>query len=136
MARLIILLISSSLSLEDSALEINSKLALRCSFRRLVEAGDATYRPAAQSLLTRSFESQISDPTRSLEECAHNLIEAMHHRTSWVPEGNIIGTTLRLKGLEFDRVLIMNPASIQDRKHLYVALTRPSRELILVIPED
>lgn len=111
----------------DSALEF---------IRRLVEAGDATYRPAPQSLLTRSFESQISDPTRSLEECAHNLIEAMHHRTSWVPKGNIIGTTLRLKGLEFDRVLIMNPASIQDRKHLYVALTRPSRELILVIPED
>lgn len=104
--------------------------------RRIIEAGDAIYRPDSQSLLVRSVESQVLDPNRSLEECAQNLIEAMHHRTSWVPKGNIVGTTLRLKGLEFDRVVIMDPVSIHDHKHLYVALTRPSRELILVFPEN
>lgn len=116
---------------------MDGELASALTFvQKLIEVGDAIYRPDSQSLLVRAIASQVSDPDRSLEECAQNLIDTMHHRTSWVPKGNIVGTTLRLKGLEFDRVVIMDPVSIHDQKHLYVALTRPSRELILVFNEN
>lgn len=104
--------------------------------RKLIEGGADKFRPETQSLLLRSLAVQDSDPNRTLEECAQELIEGLHHRSSWVPSGNIVGTTLRLKGLEFDKVVIVDPASIPNNKHLYVALTRPSRELVLVFPES
>ncbi|WP_108807551.1 UvrD-helicase domain-containing protein [Aquimarina spinulae] len=46
--------------------------------------------------------------------------------------GNCIGTTLLTKGLEFDTVVILNAHSFNCPKHLYVALTRASKRLIVI----
>lgn len=46
--------------------------------------------------------------------------------------GNCIGTTLLTKGLEFDTVVILNAHNFNCPKHLYVALTRASKRLIVV----
>ena len=43
-----------------------------------------------------------------------------------------IGTTLLTKGLEFDNVVILNAQDFNDPKHLYVALTRCSKRLIVI----
>jgi|AntAceMinimDraft_9_1070365.scaffolds.fasta_scaffold06536_2 DNA helicase-2/ATP-dependent DNA helicase PcrA len=46
-------------------------------------------------------------------------------------KGKCIGTTLLIKGLEFDAVAILNAHKFSDPKNLYVALTRASRRLIV-----
>ena len=46
--------------------------------------------------------------------------------------GKCIGTTLLTKGLEFDTVILLNAHRFNDRKHLYVALTRASKKLIII----
>lgn len=46
--------------------------------------------------------------------------------------GNCIGTTLLTKGLEFDTVVILNAHDFKCPKHLYVALTRASKKLIVI----
>ena len=45
--------------------------------------------------------------------------------------GRYVGTTLLTKGLEFDTVIVMNPNSFANKKHLYVALTRATNCLIV-----
>jgi len=45
--------------------------------------------------------------------------------------GKCIGTTLLTKGLEFDTVAIMDADKFESAKHLYVALTRASKKLII-----
>lgn len=45
--------------------------------------------------------------------------------------GNCIGTTLLTKGLEFDTVAILNAHKFECPRHLYVAMTRASKRLII-----
>lgn len=47
-------------------------------------------------------------------------------------KGRCIGTTLLTKGLEFDVVIILNAHLFTSPKHLYVALTRASKKLIVI----
>jgi hypothetical protein len=44
-----------------------------------------------------------------------------------------VGSTLLLKGLEADVAVILNP-TVMDRRHLYVAMTRGARQLIICSP--
>lgn len=46
--------------------------------------------------------------------------------------GRCIGTTLLTKGLEFDNVVVLNAHEFKCPKHLYVALTRASKKLIVI----
>lgn len=50
--------------------------------------------------------------------------------------GKCIGTTLLTKGLEFDTVAIMDADKFESAKHLYVALTRASKKLIIFTQSD
>lgn len=50
--------------------------------------------------------------------------------------GRYVGTTLLTKGLEFDSVIIINPNNFTNKKHLYVALTRASLNLIVISPSN
>lgn len=43
-----------------------------------------------------------------------------------------IGTTLLTKGLEFDTVVVLNAHRFTDKRHLYVALTRCCKRLIVI----
>ncbi|MCX6157143.1 MAG: AAA family ATPase [Ignavibacteriae bacterium] len=56
-----------------------------------------------------------------------NLISRMGRKLF----GKSVGTTLLTKGLEFDTVLIINAHKFDSPKHLYVALTRASKRLII-----
>lgn len=50
--------------------------------------------------------------------------------------GKVIGTTLLTKGLEADTVVLLNPSDLLGSRkgimHLYVALTRAIRQIILI----
>lgn len=50
--------------------------------------------------------------------------------------GRCIGTTLLTKGLEFDTVAIIKAHKFECPKHLYVALTRASKRLIVFTNKD
>jgi len=43
-----------------------------------------------------------------------------------------IGTTLLTKGLEFDHVVVLNAQDYKDPRHLYVALTRSCKKLVVI----
>ena len=43
----------------------------------------------------------------------------------------LIGTTLLVKGLEFDHAIVLDAASL-TRKELYVALTRGARSVTII----
>lgn len=45
--------------------------------------------------------------------------------------GRCFGTTLLTKGLEFDTVALINAHRFTDPKHLYVAMTRATRKLVI-----
>lgn len=47
-------------------------------------------------------------------------------------QGKVIGTTLLTKGLEFDTVVVLNAHRFNDKRHLYVALTRCCKRLIVI----
>ena len=47
-------------------------------------------------------------------------------------QGKGIGTTLLTKGLEFDTVVVLNAHRFTDKRHLYVALTRCCKQLIVI----
>ena len=47
-------------------------------------------------------------------------------------KGKGIGTTLLTKGLEFDTVVVLNAHQFNNPKHLYVALTRCCRRLVVI----
>ena len=46
-----------------------------------------------------------------------------------------VGSTLLLKGLEADVAVILNPA-VMDHRHLYVAMTRGAKQLIVCSPKQ
>jgi superfamily I DNA/RNA helicase len=47
-------------------------------------------------------------------------------------EGRCLGTTLLTKGLEFDTVVVLNAHKFKSPKHLYVALTRARKKLVVI----
>lgn len=47
-----------------------------------------------------------------------------------------IGTTLLTKGLEFDNVVVLNAHLFKDPRHLYVALTRCCKRLVVISNSD
>jgi len=78
--------------------------------------------------------------TESLEEAHFNKItvyEAMVNKRNRIRRngkkiyGNCIGTTLLTKGLEFDTVVLLDAHKYKCPKHLYVAMTRASKKLII-----
>lgn len=46
-------------------------------------------------------------------------------------DGKYLGTTLLTKGLEFDTVVILNAHRYTNPKHLYVALTRAAKQVVI-----
>ncbi|WP_324024899.1 AAA family ATPase [Maribacter sp. BPC-D8] len=89
----------------------------------------------------KSHRSELfSSFVKSLREADENKIlvsEAMTNsrnvirRTGRKVSGRCIGTTLLTKGLEFDTVAIINAHKFKCPKHLYVALTRASKRLLI-----
>lgn len=78
--------------------------------------------------------------SRALKEAGQNNIsvyEAMKNgrnavrRSGRKVHGKCIGTTLLTKGLEFDTVAILDAHKFECPKHLYVALTRCCKKLII-----
>ena len=67
----------------------------------------------------------------TLQQAAESYHSEFRHRGRPVGRRRLIGTTLLVKGLEFDHAVVLDAESL-SRKELYVALTRGARSLTIV----
>lgn len=73
----------------------------------------------------------VLHPELSLAEAAETYQGEFRHKGRPVGKRKLIGTTLLVKGLEFDHAIVLDAASL-SRKELYVALTRGARSLTVI----
>ncbi|WP_341937214.1 UvrD-helicase domain-containing protein [Marinimicrobium sp. C2-29] len=67
----------------------------------------------------------------SLEEAADQYHREFRYKGRPIRRRRLIGTTLLIKGLEFDHAIVLDATSL-SRKELYVALTRGARSLTII----
>ena len=72
-----------------------------------------------------------SHPNLSLAESAERYHGEFRHMGRPIRRRRLIGTTLLVKGLEFDHAIVLDATSL-SKKELYVALTRGARSLTIV----
>lgn len=77
------------------------------------------------------LRKHILNPDLSLSEAAEKYHSEFRYKGRPVGRRRIIGTTLLVKGLEFDHAIVLDAGSL-SRKELYVALTRGARSLTIV----
>ncbi len=70
-------------------------------------------------------------PDLTLAEAAEKYQTQFRHRGRPVGRRRLIGTTLLVKGLEFDHAIVLDAPSL-SRKELYVALTRGAKSLAVI----
>ena len=87
------------------------------------------YRKEIMWSLKKAILLSLENDTTVYESMIHNRNDL--RRLGRKVEGVCIGTTLLTKGLEFDTVVVVNAHRFENMKHLYVALTRASRRLIV-----
>lgn len=73
----------------------------------------------------------IDGTDASLTEAANKYQRDMRHTGRPISHRKLIGTTLLVKGLEYDHVVILD-ADALDAKDLYVAMTRGSKSLTII----
>ena len=77
------------------------------------------------------LKKHLLHPDLTLGEAAERYHAEFRYRGRPVGRHCLIGTTLLVKGLEFDHAIVLDAASL-SRKELYVALTRGSRSLTII----
>ncbi len=77
------------------------------------------------------LRKQNLHPELSLMEAAESYQGEFRYKGRPVGKKKLIGTTLLVKGLEFDHAIILDAASL-PKKELYVALTRGARSLTII----
>lgn len=92
--------------------------------------GVVVYRRELLSELLRALRVWDSGEATSLEEAAWFARNMTRERGRDCPKC-AVGTTLLVKGLEFDHAIVLN-ADDMDAKNLYVAMTRGSRSLTVI----
>lgn len=93
------------------------------------------YRRGAFSALKATVAMSISDPIKSMQEAAAIIREQRRHDGDRRIPRLAIGSTLLLKGLEADHVLILNAGNM-NAKHLYVALSRGAKSITTFSQND
>jgi hypothetical protein len=97
--------------------------------RQLSEVSEVrTYRPAVLYYCIRALH-QVAEGRITFGEATLQAREQYRHMGRSLPK-RAVGSTLLLKGLEADVVVILYPEKM-DARHLYVALTRGARKIVI-----
>lgn len=109
---------SSNFEFRNALIEVSKLPLLKC------------YRKEIFSCLCKALQLAHQDKITVLEAMTEirNQIRRFGKKTNV----SCIGTTLLTKGLEFDTVIVLNAHKFECPKHLYVALTRASKKLIVI----
>ena len=89
------------------------------------------YRRSAFNIMTEALKIATATPNGNLATAITGLREQRRHAGRMIPP-KAVGSTLLLKGLEADHVVILDadrPDNAMSREHLYVALTRGARSI-------
>lgn len=86
------------------------------------------FRRGAFSVLKNALSLSGSDPTKSIKQAVEVLREQRRHQGDRRIPTRAIGSTLLLKGLEADHVLILD-AGTMNAQNLYVALSRGAKSI-------
>ena len=86
------------------------------------------YRKGAFFALKSAVQQCISDPSKTLKQAAEVVREQRRHQGDRRVSKRAIGSTLLLKGLEADHVLILD-AGAMNTQNLYVALSRGAKSI-------
>jgi hypothetical protein len=79
--------------------------------------------------------THIDDGTSTLLESAQDYQREFRHSGRPIRHAKLIGTTLLVKGLEYDHAVVLN-ADALDMKQLYVAMTRGSKTLTIITKQN
>jgi hypothetical protein len=85
------------------------------------------YRGSAFSAMFEALRTAATHPEKGLQEIAAAIREQRRHAGRKI-QNKAVGSTLLLKGLEADHVLILD-AGKMDARHLYVALSRGAKSV-------
>lgn len=77
------------------------------------------------------LRKHVMHPELSLAEAAEKYHGELRYKGRPLGRRRLIGTTLLVKGLEFDHAIVLDAASL-SKKELYVALTRGARSLTII----
>jgi len=77
------------------------------------------------------LEKHALHPDLSLAEAAEKYHGEFRYKGRPIGRRKLVGTTLLVKGLEFDHAIVLDAASL-SKKELYVALTRGARSLTII----
>ncbi len=94
--------------------------------------GAVVYRRELLREMKRAIRAFAAGEAETLVEAAWTVRNRTRRRGRLLPR-NAVGTTLLVKGLEFDHAIILDAAQY-DARNLYVAMTRGSRSLTIVSP--
>lgn len=93
------------------------------------QGGVRVYRPAVLRACFEALRRCTHSPTLSFSDAARRVRED-HRAGLRTIQSRSVGSTLLLKGLEADMAVIIN-ASEMNSRHLYVAMTRGARRLVI-----
>ncbi len=94
--------------------------------------------PIRRDLLNRALQVLLihsQSLNLTLEEAARKYQLEFRYKGRPLKHTKLIGTTLLVKGLEFDHAIILDATSLST-KELYVALTRGARQLTIISSSD
>jgi hypothetical protein len=77
------------------------------------------------------LRKQVLHPELTLNEAAEEYQAEFRYKGRPIARRRLIGTTLLLKGLEFDHAIVLEADSL-SKKELYVALTRGAKSLTII----
>lgn len=93
-----------------------------------------TYRPGLLYGLLAALRSVDGGPLTELPDATRTTIDARRRMAPPPTNRTNIGSTLRMKGLEYDSITIYDPNRVPTAQHLYVALSRARWQITLAVP--
>ena len=115
----------------NALLQAKSTLHIASIIRKILTLpGNKCYRMELLNDLIKALESSHTNGISVYESIKkdRNVVRQQGRKIF----GKCIGTTLLTKGLEFDVVIVLNAHKFDDPKHLYVAITRACKKLIII----
>lgn len=129
---------NSPLAGQVADLQLQRSPAAALSLLQAVETDPVTgtYRPGLLSVCKRSLRVLRDLPGGGMADAIDTVQAQVRAGIDRTPSGPVVGTVLRLKGLEFDHVAIVNPEGFSTPEEVYVAVSRARVTCTVVSTRD
>lgn len=124
------------LSAANCYLENPTSINLRNFFHLIKNNSEtSTYRRDLLNRFMNVLKIHIDGEALTLLEAAQIYQREFRHSGRPIRHTKLIGTTLLVKGLEYDHAIVLDAGTL-ELKHLYVAMTRGSKSLTIITTKD